>query len=227
MTQELELIYIGDPMCSWCYGFGKEMTALQAKLGERYPGLPLRILVGGIRAGATDLLDDAGKRFRLQHWARVEQASGLPFNREAFLAREGFVYDTEPICRAVVAARGLVPDADLLAVFRALQRAFYVEGRDTTDGAVLAEAAVAALTAQGHDVTAEAFLAAWRSDAVMAETAQDFRTVRQWGVNSFPVVALRAGQNLYQVAAGYTPVEALVNQFERVVESARSSSAAA
>ena len=218
---ELELIYIGDPMCSWCYGFGKEMTALRAALSERYPEMPLRILVGGIRAGATDVLDDAGKRFRLQHWARVEQASGLPFNREAFLARTGFVYDTEPICRAVVTARGLVPDADLLSVFRALQHAFYVDGLDTTNGTVLAGVATQALARQGRDVTAEAFLAAWNSQAVIDETAQDFRTVRQWGVNSFPVVVLRAGDNLYQVAAGYTPADALANQFEQVLKGAR------
>ncbi|WP_354678230.1 DsbA family protein [Cupriavidus plantarum] len=220
MTKELELIYIGDPMCSWCYGFGKEMTALRATLSERYPDLPLRILVGGIRAGATDVLDDAGKRFRLQHWARVEQASGLPFNREAFIARQGFVYDTEPICRAVVTARSLFPEANLLEVFRALQRTFYVEGRDTTNGKVLADAAVAALTAQGHQITAEKFLEVWSGDAVIAETAHDFRTVRQWGVNSFPVVALRAGEKLYQVAAGYTPVDALLDQFEHIVEAA-------
>jgi putative protein-disulfide isomerase len=66
-------------------------------------------VVGGLRAGATDVLDDAGKQFRLLHWARVEAASGLPFNREGLMVRENFVYDTEPICRAVVTARILAP----------------------------------------------------------------------------------------------------------------------
>ncbi len=213
----MELIYIGDPMCSWCYGFGKEMTALH----ERFPDLPLRIVVGGIRAGATDVLDDAGKRFRLQHWARVEQASGLAFNREAFLAREGFVYDTEPVCRAVVTARQLAPDADLLAVFRALQHAFYVDGLDTTDGAVLSAVAVQALARQQHEVAVETFLSIWNSQATIDETAQDFRTARQWGVSSFPTLALRNGDRLYQVGAGYAPVDALASQLEQVMKAAR------
>ena len=126
----MKLVYVGDPMCSWCYGFGKELAQLRAAL----PALELEIVVGGLRAGGTEILDDAAKQFRLQHWARVEAASGLPFNREALLARQGFVYDTEPVCRAVVAARRLAPQSDLLAVFRALQHAFYAEGRDTTDG---------------------------------------------------------------------------------------------
>jgi putative protein-disulfide isomerase len=96
----MKLIYIGDPMCSWCYGFGKELSEVMQSL----PELRLEIVVGGLRAGATDVLDDAGKRFRLAHWARVEEASGLPFNRDALLARENFVYDTEPICRVVTEA---------------------------------------------------------------------------------------------------------------------------
>jgi len=29
----MKLIYAGDAMCSWCYGFGKEMSAL----AERHP----------------------------------------------------------------------------------------------------------------------------------------------------------------------------------------------
>lgn len=213
----MELIYIGDPMCSWCYGFGKEMTALQA----RYANLPLRIVVGGIRAGATDVLDDAGKRFRLQHWSRVEKASGLVFNRDAFMAREGFVYDTEPVCRAMVAVRRLVPDADLLAAFRALQHAFYVDGLDTTDGEVLAAVASQALARQGRDTDAAAILDAWRSDAIIEETAADFRMARQWGVSSFPTLVLHDGNNLYQVAAGYTSVDNVAMQLERVLDAVR------
>lgn len=209
----MELIYIGDPMCSWCYGFGKEMTEVQA----RHPELPVRIVVGGLRAGATDVLDDAGKRFRLQHWARVEQASGLPFNRDALMARQGFVYDTEPICRAVVTARRLAPEADLLAVFRALQHAFYVDGLVTTDGEVLAQAATAALAKQGQQIDVAAFVAEWASQDAIDEAAGDFRTARSWGINSFPALALRNGNELYEVVGGYASADAIDAALQRVV----------
>ncbi|RBA24324.1 DsbA family protein [Herminiimonas fonticola] len=160
----MKLIFVGDPMCSWCYGFGKEMTAL-AKL---HPELPLEIVVGGLRAGTTDVLDEAGKNIRLTHWARVEEASGLPFNREGLMARKNFVYDTEPICRAVVAARVVAPDADLLAVFRALQHGFYVEAVDTTDGHVLARLASDALRKLGYSIDMTAFYKVWEADSTIA-----------------------------------------------------------
>ena len=218
----MKLIYIGDPMCSWCYGFGKEMTTLL----ERHPGLDLEIVAGGVRAGATDLLDDAGKRFRLDHWERVEANSGLPFNRAAFLAREHFVYDTEPVCRAVVTARRLAPDSDLLAVFRSLQHAFYAEGRDTTDGRVLSVVAVAALKAVGHEVDAERFHDEWRSEAATTETRADFVRARKLGVRSFPSLLLDTGTGIVEVSPGYAHAQLLdMRLHEAMKKYARASAA--
>lgn len=195
----MKLVYVGDPMCSWCYGFGKELAQLLAA----NPGMELEIVLGGLRAGGTEIVDDAAKQFRLQHWARVEAASGLPFNRDAFVARQGFVYDTEPVCRAVVAARRLVPQADLLAVFRAFQHAFYAEGRDTTDGKELAAIGAAELQRQGHDISAAGFLYTWRESATIAETHADFTRTRKLGVSSFPSLMLDTGDGVREVSPGY------------------------
>jgi len=212
----MKLIYVGDPMCSWCYGFSKELSALTAL----HPALPLEIMVGGVRAGATDILDDSGKRFRLGHWDRVEESSGLPFNRAAFLARENFVYDTEPICRAVVTARQLAPQAHLLAVFRALQHAFYVDGLDTTDEMVLADVAVAALEKAGHAVSAAAFKRHWRAAATIAATQAEFARVRAIGVRSFPALMLQVNDEFIEISPGYAPAVALNAQLNAVLRQA-------
>jgi putative protein-disulfide isomerase len=209
----MKLIFVGDPMCSWCYGFGKELSALTA----RHPELPLEILVGGVRAGATDLLDDSGKQFRLTHWARVEENSGLPFNRKAFLARENFVYDTEPVCRAVVTARRLAPQADHLQVFRALQNAFYVDGLDTTDGAVLAQVAVAALEKMGHSLAAAAFHVEWSTPATIAATSAEFAQVRKMGIRSFPALLLDVADQLIEISPGYAHVDQIDKQLRAVL----------
>jgi putative protein-disulfide isomerase len=201
----MKLVYVGDPMCSWCYGFGKELTALM----QLHPELGLDIVVGGVRAGATDILDDAGKAFRLGHWQRVQASSGLPFEREAFLARQNFVYDTEPVCRAVVAARRLVPEAELLGVFRALQHAFYADGLDTTNGHVLSAVASAALRKAGHPVAAAAFHATWQAPATIADTRADFVKARALGVRSFPALLLDTGTGVLEVSGGYAQVPAL------------------
>lgn len=201
----MKLVFVGDPMCSWCYGFGKELGAL----ADRHPELSVSILVGGVRAGATDLLDDTGKQFRLGHWARVEENSGLPFNRKAFMARENFVYDTEPICRAVVTARQLAPEAKQLQVFKSLQRAFYADGRDTTNAEVLADIAVADLQEQGFAVDKAAYLAAFNDPATIAATGTEFSYVRSLGIFSFPQLLLEVDGKLVNISPGYAKVDQL------------------
>lgn len=201
----MKLIYIGDPMCSWCYGFGKSLDAALAAL----PGLALEIVVGGVRNRSTELLDEAGKQFRLAHWERVKALTGLPFNRTAFLAREGFIYDTEPVCRAVVAARRLAGTEPLLTVFRALQHAFYVDGRDTTDVLTLSEVAATALQAMQYPSATEAMLALMRDPAIVAETQAEIRRARTLGARSFPTLLLDRG-GVPQTVGGFLDAEALI-----------------
>lgn len=213
----MQLVFIGDPMCSWCYGFGKELSKLMSAL----PDAKLDIVVGGVRAGATDILDDAGKQFRLSHWARVEEASGLPFNRAAFTALKGFVYNTEPVCRAVVTARRIAPQAPLLDVFRALQHAFYADGRDTTSADVLSAVVASSLTIAGHVVSTEDVRKVYDDPATIQETQADFNKCRNWGVSGFPVLVLvtPSGQRQF-VSSGYMKAEQMLQRLRPVMQTA-------
>ncbi len=212
----MNLIFVADPMCSWCYGFAKELTTAT----NSFPELPVQIVVGGVRAGDTSIMTEEMKQFRLGHWARVEALSGLPFNRQAFIALENFVYDTEPICRAVVTARKIAPGMDLLPVFRRLQEALYVHGQDTTRGEVLAETAARAMTDLGYPTRAESFLATWNHDSTIAETREDFTTARRWGITSFPALLLEVNGRLHSVAPGYLSARELERNLRIVLERA-------
>jgi putative protein-disulfide isomerase len=208
----MKLIFVGDPMCSWCYGFHKEL----ATIVEAMPTLEVQVVVGGLAAGSTQVLDDAGKQFRLAHWARVEQLSGAQFNREALLARKNFVYDTEPVCRAVITARLIKPSVDLLTVFGAFQRAFYVDGLDTTNGKVLAAIGASALTAAGFDVDADAFLTVWSSDEAVQITRADFALTRRLGVSGFPSLFVELNGKIEQLSSGYTPAASVQQTLMRL-----------
>lgn len=205
----MELVLVADPMCSWCYGFSQELE----QLIERHPSTSIQVVLGGLWAGATDVLDDAGKQFRLYHWEKVEQASGARFNREGLLGRVGFVYDTEPVCRAVVTARILRPEFDHFKVLLAYQHAFYVEAADTTDGLALAEIGSRALRTVRDTVSADEFLRTWNLQSTIDETATDFAIARAMGVTSFPNLLMKKGERLHQISNGY----ASVDQMEKVL----------
>lgn len=206
------LIYIADPMCSWCYGFGPELSLLM----EGLPDTPLKIVVGGLRAYNTQVMDQDLKATLLSHWQHVQEATGLPFSDDA-LSRDGFIYDTEPACRAVVAARMLAPAATL-SVFHAIQRAFYAEGLDVTQGEVLAKVTAAALTQAGFPIDAAAFHAKWMAKETAAATIDDFTQTKQWGVSGFPTLVLERDGELDLVTSGYTRVETLVELMQTIID---------
>ena len=205
------LIYVADPLCSWCYGFGPQLKALLADL----PDTPLDIVVGGLRAYNTEVMTEADKDNILSHWRRVQDATGLPFNYEA-LSRPGFIYDTEPACRAVVAARQLAPQANL-EVFLAIQHAFYVEGQEVTDGAVLARVAAAALQRCGSDVEPAAFRALWADEATIAATRDEFIQTQRWGISGFPTLVLEHDGQLDLVSSGFARTATLVERIQALI----------
>ncbi|CAN5267185.1 DsbA family protein [soil metagenome] len=206
------LIYIADPMCSWCYGFGPELT----RLLEGLPETPLDIVVGGLRANHRETMTPTLKATLLSHWQRVQEASGLPFRDEG-ISRDGFIYDSEPACRAVVAARMLAPDASL-ATFLAIQEAFYAGGQDVTRGEVLANVAADAISKAGFPVDAATFQATWASEAAIVATDADFEQTKRWGVSGFPTLVLQRGEKLDLVCAGYVKTEFLVEQLQALID---------
>ena len=89
-----EIIYIGDPMCSWCWGISNHLQELKEHFAEH----KFSIVLGGLRPGGGDPWDDNFKGFLKHHWEEVTARSGQPFGYKLF-DRASFNYDTEPPCR--------------------------------------------------------------------------------------------------------------------------------
>jgi putative protein-disulfide isomerase len=187
----MQLLYFADPLCSWCYGFGPELS----RFLERQPETQLDLVMGGLRAGNSEVMSEAFRDMLRGHWKHVADASGLPFSGE-ILARPEFVYDTEPPCRGVVTARNI--DVELaFPFFKAVQTGFYRDGREVTRALVLAD--IAAET--GYD-RAE-FLGALESVEMREATRNDFAMAQSLGVNGFPTLAAAKGPQLYLVTSGF------------------------
>ncbi|MBA3517971.1 MAG: DsbA family protein [Rhizobiales bacterium] len=203
---EPNLIYVADPMCSWCWGFSPVIGQITERFGK---ALPIRFIMGGLRPGTTKPLDEAGKRTIREHWEHVHEASGQPFNMD-FFERDGFVYDTEPASKAVVVARRSAIEKGL-ACLRLVHAAFYAENRDVTNEEVLADVA----TEVGLD--REQFMNAFRSDEATQETWADFGIGQRAGITGFPTLLAGAGDRAEYaiVTQGYQPADRIVPVLER------------
>jgi putative protein-disulfide isomerase len=194
---DFELIYVGDPMCSWCYGFGPVIEHLDARFT-----FPTRLIIGGLRPGpAAEVLDDRLHRFLQHHWEEIGERTGQPFDLTG-LDRDNWTYDTMVPDMAAVTMRELSPDA-ALPFFARLQRAFYAEAVDVTDPDVYPQ------LLEGFNVDADRFIDALASLEMQQATHGDFAKARALGADGFPTTFLRTGDDIHLVARGYAPYETL------------------
>ena len=199
----MNLIYIADPMCSWCYGFGKTISQLLADPRDAEP-LQLALVMGGLRPFTTEPLAAVRADEIFGHWHHVQEASGLPFAQAPHTAlhEPGFVYDTEPASRATVTVRSLWPQ-HTWRYFKAVQEAFYAQGRNVTRPEVLAD------VAEAQGLPRAEFAVAFASQAMRDAATNDFAQSQRWGISGFPALIAEQGDQLHWVCRGYTPITTL------------------
>ena len=192
------LLYVMDPMCSWCWGFAPVVKALAAQASTA--GVDLHLVVGGLRRH-RDVLDEPARQQIFSHWQQVNDSTGQPFDFDRGLP-EGLIYDTEPACRALVAARQLDPDRTW-QLAELIQQAFYCEGRDVSKAGELRR--LAGLAGLQELEFADVF------DGHESHTAtqSDFSWVQDLGIAGFPTLLAQNAGMTALLTNGYQPLERL------------------
>ena len=195
--QKDTLIYIGDPMCSWCYGFSPELDKIKAA----FPKTPFEIVMGGLRPGGTEKMSDL-RDFLHEHWTEVHRASGQRFNF-AILKKSEITYDTEPACRAVILAGKMNPDIKF-DFFKAIQESFYIQNNLPNDDDTYVQIAVK----MGLDP--EKFHSLFKKSQAKMDAYSDFDLAVAMGVTSFPALIAKIEGKLYMVSNGYQKAERII-----------------
>lgn len=208
---ERHLVYFADPMCSWCYGFAATIAAIRGHYGD---ALNIRAIMGGLRPGTTEAMEDKAKASLRGHWVHVTEASGQPFGPSG-MDEDGFVYDTDPAARAVVLMRRRHPDYTL-DFLEAAQKAFYAGGMNITRAEVLG--ALAALYGEDPDE----FAAALADEGLKRETWRDYAISQNAGIKGFPalIVGPMADGTYTAVARGFQPPQAVLPLVQACLEAA-------
>ncbi|MEM7572549.1 MAG: DsbA family protein [Bacteroidota bacterium] len=199
LQEGVEIVYVGDPMCSWCWGISPTINQLAAAAAAN--GITFTTLVGGLRPGGGDEWNQEFADFLRHHWEEVSARSGQPFNY-GLLDAPAFNYDTEPACRAVVAARQMNPAAER-RFFELVQHHFYVQNNDPAQLSFY-QPICAEL---GLDF--EAFVRLFSSAEIIEATRAEFQLHRNWGVRGYPTVLFRQDNQLTVIARGFSSFDQL------------------
>lgn len=203
--EKAQLIYIGDPMCSWCYGFAPELEKTVKNLPS---DVQFSIVLGGLRANGTENFTDL-KDFLEDHWKDVSKRTGQKFNYD-ILNKGALIYNTEPACRAVATVRKLKPEA-ALDYFVTIQEGFYFNNYHPTKIETFAKQAVE------FGISEAEFTTLFNSKEMLNATNADFIAARKMGVNSFPSVVLVHNGKNYLIAQGYATSNDILKKVNKIL----------
>ncbi len=206
MTQAI-LWYFADPMCSWCWGFSPIITQLKKAYSDK---LQIALNLGGLRPGTTQAITEKSRNEILHHWHEVKKLSGQEFTFDNAMP-DGFIYDTEPASRALVAF-GKMDTENTLALFHNIQHAFYVEQRDVTQQEVLTDLVLK------FKIDKSEFINLFDSKEIKEQTQQHFSNTRQAGVLGFPTLVFQYEKKHHFLSRGYADYQQIQLQLDSLLK---------
>ncbi|MDT8990652.1 DsbA family protein [Curvibacter sp. APW13] len=132
----IELAYLFDPLCGWCYGASPVVQAL-----GRTAGVQVTLHPTGLFSGDGRTMDDQFAAYAWSNDQRIQQLTGQIFSeayREQVLNRSGSPFNSTAATLALTAIALDDPAAELPAL-KQLQEARYVHGQDVCTTEAVAE----------------------------------------------------------------------------------------
>ena len=128
-----KIIFVTDPMCSWCWGMADSIKEIHEKYKDK---IELDLMLGGTNTESIDFMGDYGKKFLLQLWQEIHETTGKEFG---FKLPKSYVHNSLLPCLAIE----LLKVEDLNKAFGLLyelQSLFFLKGLNINDMSLLLEA---------------------------------------------------------------------------------------
>lgn len=216
MPDTFDLVYVHDPMCSWCWGFRPALQALRSRLPSE---VHFRPLLGGLAKDSAEPMPLELQTKLQQTWHRIiERIPGTEFNFDFWSSCKPR-RSTYPACRAVIAARHLDAQKED-AMILGIQQAYYLRAMNPSDTETLVRLAAEL----GLDQ--QAFEHLLSRDFIDETLQSEIGEARALGGTSFPSLILRADYAHYaQVPVDYTKPQKMLDTIESLIAQMRLNSA--
>ncbi|MEL0631533.1 DsbA family protein [Pseudoalteromonas carrageenovora] len=194
MTQS-KLIYVHDPMCSWCWGFAPNWLKLKSELENNFKDiLTIEYKVGGLAPDSQAPMPQNMQDMLQNTWRKIAAQLGTQFNY-AFWQECQPRRSTYPACRAALIARKANKEADMVA---AIQHAYYLNAQNPSDENTLIE------LAQHIGLDKADFASSLQSHQVNDELNKELAYAHSLPIQGFPSLVLISNNNAFPIAINYT-----------------------
>ena len=178
-----KIIYVYDPMCSWCYGFRQTWQAIQAGMPE---GVQIETRLGGLAPDDQQPMPDAMRDKLASTWHRIEELCQVPFDHSYWKQQPNPPRTTYIAGRAVRAAQSL--GGDEMQMVRAIQDAYYQQGQNVWRAEVLIQ------LAEDLGLDRTKFSLALDSNAIRQAHEREVNATYAMGVQGYPSLVWQDGE---------------------------------
>ena len=191
------LLYVHDPMCSWCWGFARAYDELIERLPK---GMSVVRILGGLAPDSDEPMSEDMKNYLSQTWATIQaRVPGTEFNFDYWTECQPR-RSTYPACRGVIAARQQGPDWDSLMT-RGIQHAYYLNARNPSNNSTLIG------VAEEIGLDPKAFEQDLESEETQQTLMDELAFSRKMGVQGFPSLVLVRNKQGYGIPVDHNSAD--------------------
>ena len=185
------LLYVYDPMCSWCWGYRSTWLTLQKKLSGQ---VDIKYLVGGLAEDSDVPMPESMQNILQQTWRKIAEQLGCEFNFDFWTTCKPR-RSTYPACRAVIVARAYGLEKEMCY---AIQQGYYLQAKNPSDNLSL----ISMANSIGLDTTL--FDEALNSESINQQLMNEITYVRKLPINGFPSLVLAKNNQFIPIELNYT-----------------------
>lgn len=205
--EKMKVIYVYDPLCGWCYGFG----SVAEKIEKNYStAIELEIISGGMIMGNRIAPVGDMAEYILSAIPRLQKTTGATFGEPYIqLLKEGtYVTSSEKPSVALCVYKSFKTDRTI-EFAHSMQKLFFVEAKDLNKDSLYADLAVT------FDIDRTQFLNRMQDSTYLKQAHAEFKRAADLGVTGFPTLLLKQGATYTILTEGYSSYEAIEKQLQK------------
>lgn len=196
------LIYVHDPMCSWCWAFAPVWQEIQ----ERLSGLfVIKYVVGGLAPDTSEPMPKTLQEKLQSIWRQIQtQVPGTQFNF-AFWDECVPRRSTYAACRAVLTTKLMQPEKEQ-AMIKAIQQGYYLQARNPSNDETLLK------FADELGLDADTFASHLNGPLIAQTLKENIELASHLPINGFPSLVLQKENEHIPIQINYNDAEIVLSQ---------------
>ena len=200
-----KIIFVTDPMCSWCWGMADDIQSIRADYAEL---VEFDLLLGGINPQSTQYVGKYGRQFLLKLWEDIFQTTGKSFG---FKLPDMYIHNSFLPCLAIESVKEFSVDLAFDFLYQ-LQKQFFEYGQNVNDLDMLRK------QAENFGLPSDLFDLAMSKKHLKEQVRFQFQHSKSFGTSVLPSVLFDSGDTCNLLMGGYANKETIGQALSKLNE---------